>query len=805
MKTYVVEGMTCAACSARVEKAAGAVEGVEKASVSLLTGTMTLSGKYDEKTVQKAIEKAGYRMLLNEKKKTEEKEKKEGMLFSFISSLVLLLFLMYVSMGPMFGLPLPSFMTPLVRGVYQFILSLLILFIHRRFFIRGLRALWHLSPNMDTLVAMGSGVSFVYSLVLFLQMFTKDVFGQREILSGLYFESAAMILVVITLGKMLEERSKGKTTDAIRALEQLSPQMARVYRDGAFVELSLGEVKKGDLVQVLSGDAISVDGVIENGESDVDESAFTGESVPVEKKAGDAVYTGTVNLTGTLEIRVLEAGEGTALSQVIKRVTALGATKAPSARLADRVSGVFVPVVMLLSLITFIIWLLLGEKLGSALSYGISVMVVSCPCALGLATPVAIMVANGVAAKKGVLFKTGKALEDAGKTEIVVLDKTGTVTTGKMKVSHVEAYGITKEELIAFAASLEKESLHPVAAAIVEEAGGEKLLPVENFETLPGFGVRGTVSGEKVILSKLEGIGQEIGIPHEALEKAKELSGDGKTVVFCAKENIFCGLIALSDTVKEDASRAVKELKEMGILPVMITGDREDTALSIAKSVGIDRVYAGVLPLGKEELVRKLKEEGKVMMVGDGINDAPALSGADLGVAIGSGVQVAKDASEVVILGQKLSLIPGLIRLSRKTGRNIRENLFWAFCYNIIGIPLAAGVFMPWGLKLVPMFGAAAMSFSSFFVVSNALRLNLFSFEGKKKKKERKMEKVLKVEGMMCPHCEAHVKKALEALPGVEKALPSHEKGEVVISLTKEILDKTLKEVIEKEGYKVIL
>ncbi len=815
MQEFSVGGMNCAACSARVESAVSKVEGVTQCAVSLLTNSMRVEGKFRTEEVIDAVEKVGYTAALGMEKKaaTPKEEKETGLFKPLLTSLLLLLCLMYVSMEHMFHLPLPAFFSPMAQGIYQFLISLSILFIHRRFFIHGIRALWHRSANMDTLVALGSGVSFCYSTYLLCRMIGKAPAEQTELLRSLYFESAAMILVLITVGKMLEAHSKGKTTDAIRALQNLSPQEACVLSDGEEKTVLLSELLVGDLAVVRPGQSIPADGVLVEGEGAVDESALTGESIPVDKTKGDALYTGTVGLSGKLTFRVEKVGKDTALSRIIDRVTAATASKAPIARLADRVSRVFVPVVMTLSLITLCTWLLLGETIGPALSRAIAVLVVSCPCALGLATPVAIMVANGVAARHGILFKTASGLEEAGKTKIVVLDKTGTVTTGDMKVTDVlPAEGVSEDELILLASSVEEGSVHPIAAAVTAfaEENNTMRVPLSDFSSRTGFGVEGVVGAGRILGGKKELLEEVLTLPTEAVLASDALSRQGKTPLFFAKDNNYLGCIALSDPIKASSPEAVLQLKNMGLRVVMITGDREEVAKNVASLSGIDEVFAGVLPEGKENLVQALKAEGKVMMVGDGINDAPALSTADLGVAIGAGVDVAMDASEVVLMNSTLSDVPKLIDLSRKTLRNIKENLFWAFCYNLIGIPLAAGVFYPvWGWSLTPMFGAAAMSISSFLVVSNALRLNLISWNQNqnkraKKKEEKKMEKIVKIEGMMCPHCEAHVKKALEAIPGVVEAIPSHEKKEAVIRFSEAVSDDLIDATIEKEGYRVL-
>ncbi|MBE6712390.1 MAG: heavy metal translocating P-type ATPase [Ruminococcaceae bacterium] len=803
MKKYSVSGMSCAACVARVEQAVKKVDGVEECTVSLLTASMTVSGEYDEQALHRAVTRAGYG-IADPAEEKKEVRKEPNQLLRLWSSVALLLALMTLSMGHMIGIRFPAAFPPVAQGTCQMLLSLSILLIHRRFFIGGFRSAVHLSPNMDTLVAMGSGVSFLYSLAVLAQMIGRE--DAHKSLHGLYFESAAMILVLISVGKLLEEKSRGKTTSAIRALQALAPQTARIVREDGEEVVSMDEVRVGDLIRVLPGDLFPVDGVIVEGVGAVDESALTGESLPVDKNAGDPVFTGTVNLNGSLAVRAEKVGGETTLSRMIDRVIAAGASKAPIARLADRVSGVFVPVILLLSLVVFGIWMIAGEAFGVALSRGIAVTVVSCPCALGLATPVAIMVANGVAARSGILFKTATALEEAGKTKIVVLDKTGTVTTGKMQVSDVIPWEISEHELLSLSCSLEEGSTHPIATAVVNFCREKSIASTSLTEltALAGFGVEGKRDGELLRLGKAELIGRSAHLPKEAEEKARLLSEEGKTVLHLSAGARYCGMIAVTDTVKTDSPEAIRELLKMGLRVVMITGDREETARSIAKTVKIDEVMAGVLPEGKEDAVRALEKEGRVLMVGDGINDAPALTAASVGVAIGSGTQIAVDAAEVVLMGDSLSHIPALIRISRKTLKNIKENLFWAFCYNIVGIPLAAGAFIPlWGWSLTPMFGAAAMSFSSLFVVGNALRLNRLN--PKRKEKEKKsMKKTMKVEGMMCPHCEAHVKKALEALSGVEEAIPSHVKGEVVLKLSADVSDALLKETVEKEGYKVV-
>jgi len=817
MQEFTVTGMSCAACSARVEGAVRSVAGVTECTVSLLTGAMSVEGDVSAQDVVRAVEKAGYGAALKEKNTAgavnKKEEEKKNLLPALIFSAVLLLILMLFSMGHMLSLPMPSFLTPMGNGFCQLILSSWILWIHRRFFISGIRGVIHRSLNMDTLVSLGSGVSYGYSLVRLIGMLGANRSEQMRILHGLFFESAAMILVLITVGKMLEARSKGKTTDAIRSLRRLSPNEATVLRQGNEVLIPASEVKVGELVSVRPGESFPADGVVESGQGAVDESALTGESMPQDKKEGDAVYTGTANLSGHLIVRAVKVGGETTLSRMIERVVASSATKAPIARLADRVSAVFVPVILAIAAVTFVIWWSLGEEIGVSLSRAIAVLVVSCPCALGLATPVAIMVGNGVAARNGVLFKTASALEETGKTRIVVLDKTGTVTEGKMSVSDCfTASEVSREKLLQTAATLEQGSRHPVAVSICEYARrhGIEAEASQDFFSKNGFGVRARRKGSDLVGGKLEMLREPDKVPEEALSWAWDRSREGKTSVFFEEDGNFLGILALSDVLKPDSAEAVEALRKMGLRVVMITGDRKETAQSIAKLVGIEEVYAEVLPEGKEDLVRMLARDGKVMMVGDGINDAPALTAADVGVAIGSGMEIAMDAASVVLLTTELTALPWLISLSAKTLKNIKENLFWAFCYNLVGIPLAAGAFIPLlGWNLTPMFGAAAMSLSSFLVVSNALRLNLISRKEKNTfvkpiKEEEKMEKILKIEGMMCPHCEAHVKKALEALPGVAEALPSHEKKQAIVRLTADVSDELLKETVEKAGYRVL-
>ncbi len=813
MQRFQVTGMSCAACSARVEKAVSALQGVSDCSVSLLTSSMTVEGDVPSDQIIDAVTKAGYgaslygaQAPLATPASRENTDTKSS--HAFLSSLVLLMVLMLFSMGEMVGLAWSRIINPMAVALIQFILSACILLIHRRFFLSGARALRRKSANMDTLVALGSGISFVYSTAVLFQMTFLSPEAQAHALHGLYFESAAMILVLITVGKMLEAKSKGKTTSALQALKQLAPETCRVVRDGKEITISISEIKKGDTVAIRPGERIPIDGVILEGEGALDESALTGESLPVDKKEGDEIYTGTVNLSGKLLCRADKIGAETALSVIIDRVTAASASKAPIARLADRVSGVFVPVVIGISLVTFAVHLLLKAPFVTALVYAISVLVISCPCALGLATPVAIMVANGVAARHGVLFKTAASLEEAGRIQTVVLDKTGTVTTGKMKlVDCTPADGVSRSRLIELAAAAEQNSDHPIARAICEEAeqSGLAIQKAERFENKNGFGVFAAVDGKELLVGKKE---LHPALPAEAVSQAAALSSEGKTPVFVTFGGSYQGLLAVSDTIKEDSARAIASLKAMGLSVVMLTGDRGEAAEHLAAKAGIETVYAGVLPTQKEEIVRSLQKDGKVCMVGDGINDAPALAAANVGVAIGAGVDIAISSAEVVLMRSSLVDLASAIALSRRTLKNIKENLFWAFGYNLVGIPLAAGAFSAWlGWQLDPMFGAAAMSISSVLVVSNALRLNLFCWaetNQTKKKEKKKMEKQMKIEGMMCPHCEAHVKKALEALEGVTLAEPSHEKGVARIVLSKELDEAVLRECVEKEGYRVL-
>lgn len=838
MKQYTVTGMSCAACSSRVEKAVGKVPGVESCSVSLLTNSMGVEGSASEKDIIAAVEGAGYgaspkgrasgaadgasamtagEELLKDRETPVLKQR-------LFTSLGFLIVLMYVSMGHMmWGWPLPAFLADnhVAMGLIQLILTGIVMVINQKFFINGFKSLWHRSPNMDTLVALGSMAAFVYSTYALFAMtdaqMRGDMAGVMAYMHEFYFESAAMILTLITVGKMLEARSKGKTTDALKSLMKLAPRTATVVRDGVEVEVSVEQVQKGDVFVVRPGENIPVDGVVLEGHSAVNESALTGESIPVDKDAGDKVSAATMNQSGFIRCEAVRVGEDTTLSQIIQMVSDAAATKAPIAKVADRVSGVFVPVVIVLSLLTVAAWLIAGESIGFALARGISVLVISCPCALGLATPVAIMVGNGMGAKHGIMFKTAVSLEEAGKMQIVALDKTGTITSGEPKVTDIlPAPGLDEAELLKMAYSLECKSEHPLAKAILQDAGEKQIEAVEvtDFRALPGNGLSAMYEGSLLCGGNLTFISSQADVPEAMQTAAGRLAEEGKTPLFFSRDGKLTGIIAVADVIKEDSPKAVKELQNMGIYVVMLTGDNERTAKAIGIQAGVDEVIAGVLPDGKESVIRSLKKKGKVAMVGDGINDAPALTRADIGIAIGAGTDIAIDAADVVLMKSRLSDVPAAIRLSRATLRNIHENLFWAFIYNIIGIPLAAGLMIPvFGWKLNPMFGAAAMSLSSFCVVTNALRLNLFKMydSGRDKKIRRKtvkeeepMKKTMKIEGMMCGHCEARVKKTLEALAGVEAAEVSHEAGTAVVTLTEELSDDVLKEAVEAQDYKVI-
>ena len=837
MKQFNVTGMSCAACVARVEKAVNAVDGVTECSVSLLTNSMGVDGTADSQQIISAVVEAGYGATLkgagegakssqpdvDSLKDTETPKLKRRL----IASIGFLLVLMYISMGHvMWGWPLPEILAsnPLAIALTELVLTVTVMVINQKFFINGFKGLIHKSPNMDTLVALGSAASFGYSLCVLYAMtataMTGDVHGAHMYLHEFYFEGAAMILALITVGKMLESRSKGKTTDALKSLMNLAPKTAVLFKDGKEMEVSIEEIKKGDIFVVRPGEAVPVDGVILEGSSALDESALTGESVPVDKAVGDLVSGATINRSGFIKCEATRVGEDTTLSQIIKMVSDAAATKAPIAKIADRVSGVFVPAVISIALVTTIVWLLLGESIGFALARGISVLVISCPCALGLATPVAIMVGNGVGAKNGILFKTAVSLEQAGKSQIAVLDKTGTITYGKPKVTDIVANGIDDRAFLQFAYSLEHKSDHPLATAIKEKcvADGVELLDVTDFAELPGNGLKAVFNGEEMFAGNMKFISKKVAITDDIKRQAEALADEGKTPLFFAKAHELLGVIAVADVIKEDSPQAIKELQNMGLRVVMLTGDNEKTAQAIAAKAGVDEVIAGVLPSGKENVIKRLKKQGKVLMVGDGINDAPALTRADTGIAIGAGTDVAIDAADVVLMNSKLSDVPAAIRLSRATLTNIHENLFWAFFYNIIGIPLAAGCWIPLlGWEMNPMFGAAAMSLSSFCVVSNALRLNLFNIRNTKRDKKIKqnsitepneevilMEKVVKIEGMMCPHCEANVKNTMEAFPEVDEAIVSHVEGTAVLKLNADLADDVIKKAIEDKGYKVI-
>ena len=842
MEQYNVTGMTCAACQARVEKVVSKVPGVTSVSVSLLTNSMGVEGTALSTDIVAAVEKAGYHASV----KGAEKESSQGaealadtetpkLLKRLIISLIFLMPLMYLSMGHMmWNWPLPGFLNNnhVGMGLAQLLFTVIIMVINQRFFISGFTSLIHRAPNMDTLVAMGATAAFSYSTYALFAMTVAQTAGNNKLVMSymheFYFESAAMILTLITLGKTLEAYSKGKTTDALKSLMNLAPKMATVVRNGQEQIISAEQVKKGDIFLVKPGESIPVDGIVLEGNSAIDEAALTGESIPVDKAEGDNVSAATINQSGFLKCEATRVGEDTTLSQIIKMVSDAAATKAPIAKIADKVSGIFVPAVITIAVITIIGWLLAGQTVGFALARGISVLVISCPCALGLATPVAIMVGNGVGAKNGILFKTAVSLEEAGKVDIVALDKTGTITTGQPKVTDIfPADGISEKELLEVAFALEKKSEHPLAKAIVEYGNEKKFtVPVvEDFQAVPGNGLTGTLNNKTLIGGNLLFIEKSLSISEKIKHSAEQLASAGKTPLFFAKENRLLGMIAVADVIKEDSPQAIKELKAMGIHVVMLTGDNERTAKAIGEQAGVDNVIAGVLPDGKESVIRALGEKGKVAMVGDGINDAPALTRADVGIAIGAGTDVAMDAADVVLMKSKLADVPAAIRLSRGVLRNIHENLFWAFFYNTIGIPLAAGLLIPvLGWKLNPMFGAAAMSLSSFCVVTNALRLNLLNIRSTKKDKKKQkaidvsiininnnekkevneMTKTMNIKGMMCGHCEAAVKKALEALPEVASAEVSHEKGTAVVTLEKEIADDVLKKTVEDKDYEVV-
>jgi len=830
MKKFNVTGMSCAACSSRVEKAVSKVEGVQSCSVSLLTNSMGVEGSASEESIIAAVEKAGYGASVAgaEKKQSAETDQLKDkdtpvLMHRLIASVGFLAVLMYISMGHMmWGWPLPAFFADnhIAMGLAQLLLCVIIMVINRKFFISGFKGLIHRSPNMDTLVALGSGASFVYSVYALFAMTDAQVKGNAELVMSymheFYFESAAMILTLITVGKMLEAHSKGKTTNALKALLNLAPKKATLLIDGKETEVTVDKVKKGDEFVVRPGESIPVDAEITDGSTAVDESALTGESIPVDKVVGDTVSAGTINKAGFIKCSATAVGEDTALSQIIKMVSDAAATKAPVAKIADKVSGVFVPAVIVIALITIAVWLLCGQTVGYALARGISVLVISCPCALGLATPVAIMVGNGMGARKGILFKTAASLEEAGKTQIAVLDKTGTITKGEPKVTDIIPFEITENELLKYAYSIEVKSEHPLAKAIIVKAEELSLNPYEvtDFKAESGNGLSAEYNGKRIIGGSKKYISSILGISNDILSKADKLSEEGKTPLFFMLDNKLLGIIAVADVIKEESPQAIKQLQNMGIKVVMLTGDNERTAKAVGKLAGVDEVIAGVLPDGKEKVVAELKKQGKVLMVGDGINDAPALTSADIGMAIGSGTDIAIDAADVVFMKSKLTDVPAAVRLSRKTLRNIHENLFWAFIYNVIGIPLAAGVWIPLlGWQLNPMFGAAAMSLSSFCVVTNALRLNFFDITNpkkdrkikyKSKKDDNAMTKTMKIDGMMCSHCEGRVKQSLEGLAQVSQAEVSHEKGTAVVTLTAEVSNDVLKKTVEDQGYNVI-
>lgn len=854
MEQYNVTGMSCAACSARVEKAVKKVPGVTSCSVSLLTNSMGVEGTASPAAILSAVQEAGY----GASPKTASASKASDastdldaladhetpkLKRRLIASLGFLLVLMYFSMGHMmWGWPLPHWFdgNHVAMGLVQLLLAGIVMVINQKFFINGFKGLIHGAPNMDTLVALGSMASFVWSTYALFAMTRAQVDGSDELvmhyMMEFYFESAAMILTLITVGKMLEARSKGKTTDALKSLMKLAPKTATLVRDGAEVTVAIADVQKGDVFVVRPGENIPVDGVVLEGTSAVNESALTGESIPVDKAVGDKVSAATTNQSGFLRCEATRVGEDTTLAQIIKMVSDAAATKAPIAKIADTVSGFFVPAVISIAVVTTIVWLLLGHELGYALARGISVLVISCPCALGLATPVAIMVGNGLGAKNGILFKTAASLEAAGRTQIVALDKTGTITEGAPRVTDLlPAEGVTETELLTLAAALESRSEHPLAKAVLADAEAKAITPPEvtDFAALPGNGLAAKLDGMDIYAGNAAFIQTKLTLPAALAQQAEKLAAEGKTPLFFGGAGRLLGVIAVADTIKEDSPEAIRQLQNMGIRVVMLTGDNQRTADAIGRQAGVDEVIAGVLPDGKEAVIRQLQASGKVTMVGDGINDAPALTRADTGIAIGAGTDVAIDAADVVLMNSKLSDVPAAIRLSRATLRNIHENLFWAFIYNIIGIPLAAGLFIPFGLTLNPMFGAAAMSLSSFCVVSNALRLNLFDLHSTRhdhktaspaaapvqsaaennkksdaeapevKTEDHTMKKTLKVEGMMCGHCEARVKKALEALPEVDEAVVSHEAGTAIVTLNAEVADDVLKNAVEAQDYKV--
>ena len=829
MKHYNITGMSCAACSSRVEKAVAKVDGISSCAVSLLTNSMSVEGTAEEKDIIAAVENAGYgaspktdnekNVNINKNEEILKDKETPVMKKRLIASVGFLAVLMYFSMGHMmWSFPIPAFFeeNPAANGLLQLLLTAAVMVINQKFFVSGFKGIIHGAPNMDTLVALGSGASFVWSVyALFEMTAAKNEAEAMAWMHEFYFESAAMILTLITVGKMLEARSKGKTTDALRGLMKLAPETATLVIDGKEKNVPVSQVKKGDIFAVRPGESIPVDGIIINGSSAVDESALTGESIPVDKAEGDTVSAATMNLSGYIRCEAVRVGEDTSLSAIIKMVSDAAATKAPVAKAADKVSGIFVPAVIGMAIITVLVWLIAGETFGFALARGISVLVISCPCALGLATPVAIMVGSGVGAKNGILYKNAASLETAGKVNTVVLDKTGTITNGTPKVTDIIPCGTSEDELLRISYSLEKKSEHPLAKAVTEKAE-EKNVPFDetyDFKILPGNGLAARIGESRITGGNLKFTEKETTVDDEIKNKISLLSEEGKTPLIFAKDGKLIGIIAVADTIKDDSPEAIRQLKNMGIKVVMLTGDNEKTANAIGKAVGVDEIIAGVLPDGKENAVSNLMKKRKVAMVGDGINDAPALTKADVGIAIGSGTDIAADAADIVLMKSRLADVPAAIRLSRATLRNIYQNLFWAFMYNIIGIPLAAGVFIPiFAWKLNPMFGAAAMSLSSFCVVSNALRLNLFKVYSDKKdkkikvkiKEKKAMTKTMKIEGMMCGHCEARVKKTLEAIPEVETADVSHEKDMAVVTLNAPLADEVLKNAIEAQDYRVV-
>ena len=830
MNKYKVTGMSCAACSSRIEKAVSSLSDVDSCAVNLLTGSMTIEGKATPEMVISTVEAAGYGAFLDAPKKhtsenlsSNEAKSENKHLLRLVPSVIVLIALMYISMGHiMWEWPLPTLISrnPLIIGLAQLILTLIIIVINQNFFINGTKGILHQSPNMDTLVALGSASAFIYSTYVLFdiadKMYLGDINAAKHCLHELYFESSAMILTLITVGKMLEARAKGKTTNALVSLMNLSPQNAIVVRNEKEILVPIEELIRGDIFIVRPGENIPVDGIVISGQSAVNESALTGESIPVDKSIGDTVSSGTLNQSGVLRCEAKRVGEDTTLSKIIKMVSDAAATKAPIAKIADKVSGIFVPIILIIATLATIIWLISGYTVGFALARGISVLVISCPCALGLATPVAIMVGTGIGAKNGILFKTAASLEITGKIKTIAIDKTGTITSGHPSVTDIiPANGITEKDLLFYVASLEKNSEHPLAEAVRNIANAKNIVveEVNDFEILPGNGLTAKLSHTKILGGSLRFLSKQIELPVDAQTLSDNLSDQGKTPLLFAVDDKFIGIIGVADTIKEDSAEAIQELKNMGIKVVMLTGDNERTASSIGLQVGVDEIISGVLPDEKESIIRKLQENSKVAMVGDGINDSPALTRADIGIAIGAGTDVAIDSADVVLVNSKLSDVPAAIRLSKATLKNIHQNLFWAFFYNSLGIPLAAGIFIPiFGLTLNPMFGAAAMSLSSFCVVTNALRLNFVKIKKLSKKinqsietKEiKKMNKTIEINGMMCPHCESNVKKILEALNGVEEAIVSHKDNSAILSLSDDVSDELIRTTIQDAGYTVV-